>query len=123
MLSLAIYTNSKSDIQIIRSLAQSFVQLLGLQIFDLLLFSDNLRETTNYNIAILSTFYMEFYKDYLIFMSVDDYLAYRSRLLTKHVFLYVDSLESLPENIDRNLLKEFKCIFTKQNNTISVVKL
>jgi hypothetical protein len=77
----------------------------------------------NYDLATLSTFHMEFYKDYLIFMNLNDYLSYRDRLLTKKIFLYIKDIESLPDNVDRNLLKEFAALFTQKNGSISMVKL
>lgn len=123
MLSLAIYTNSKSDLSIIRNLSDTFINELNINIFDIFLFSDNLNEMANYDLATLSTFHMEFYKDYLIFMNLNDYLSYRDRLLTKKIFLYIKDIESLPDNVDRNLLKEFAALFTQKNGSISMVKL
>lgn len=123
MLSLAIYTNSKDDLYLIKEIQQTISKELNLYFFDFLLFTDNLVEVTNYNTAILSTFYMEFYKDHLLFTNINDYLVYRDRLLTKNVYLYINSLSSLPDSVDRNLLKDFNNIFITKDNKISMVQL
>lgn len=123
MLSLAIYTNKKIDKALVQDIRSAFVSNVDSKIFDFFIFSDDIKTVTNYDFAILSTFYMEFYKDYLIFTDLDDYLSYKDRLLTQHNFLYAQNISTLPDHTDRNLLKEFMGIFTNNNNTISMVRL
>lgn len=123
MLSLAFYTNSKTDLSTIKTLKQDIGDQLNIKLFDFLLFTDDIQEVTNYDIAILPTFYMEFYKDYLVFTNLNDYLIYRNKLLTKHIILYIDNINSLPEHADRKLLQNFEHILTLKNNELLTVQL
>jgi hypothetical protein len=64
------------------------------QYYDFTVFSDNMNSFCGH--AILSTFYMRFYKGNLVFTNLEDYLLYEKKITAKKRFV-VTNIEELRE--------------------------
>jgi hypothetical protein len=114
--SLAILT---SDIKLLDPILPAVeILLYSKELVDLVVFCDNINYTQKYNIAILPSFYMKFYKGNIIFLDYNDYLKYQHQIIGYPV-LYRQ--EEFIGSLDPNTLSGCSVlIHSVSNNTITV---
>jgi len=118
MLSLAIYTNKSISQQLVDDINKT-INPHG----DICIFTDNIYEAVNYHTALLTSIFMEFHKGPLVFLDVNEYISYKPRLLSKHIYLYIDNIVDIADSVDRNFLAELKGVLTYRDNIMSVTNL
>lgn len=119
MLSIAIYTNNNVDRNLVNS-----IKFLFNNYTDICLFTDSMNNISTYETAVLPSMFMEFHQGIIIFLDINHYLAYKSRLLSDNIYLYVDSYNNIDNITDRQLLKNFKQIITKnKDNMLTMVTI
>lgn len=79
---------------------------------DVVVFSkDPLLAVIDKSYAMLSLYYFKFYKGYVVFFRLEDYLEYQNYSLSKNIYLYLDdnTIENI-ETIDRNMIKNISLL-------------
>jgi hypothetical protein len=81
------------------------------------IFSDN-KMKTYVDMACLSSFYMSFYRDALLFTSVQDFLSNQYNIISNTVYVVVSKKELEENYINKNSMKNVK-ILSLQNGEIN----
>lgn len=122
MLSISIYTNNLVSKELFNKIKSAIENIENEKSSDFFIFTDDIINVINYDIAILPSIYMEFHKDIIIFMNVDDYLSYREKLISNSIYLFMQD-GSVSEMINRQMLRGIKSIITlSKNDQIKMVK-
>lgn len=98
----AIFSNDPSSLSIIKNTFDYFRSKENA--IDCYIFSDNELLLATHTIATLSTFYMTFYKENIVFLTLSDFLSHKDNIISSKIYLYSSLDELLTNNINKNLL-------------------
>jgi hypothetical protein len=87
---------------------------------DIFVFSDDPRTKGFSHTAILSSFYMRFYKNEIIFLNINDYLDNKDKILA-HCSVFINPSEIQQSKINRKLLQNCN-LLTTHNGTIRITE-
>lgn len=114
--SIGLFTDNIIDNQDIISNIKNF--LLSENPFsDFVIFTNDLSETYSYETAIVIDYYMSFYKGLIIFLTIEDYLIYKDRIIGKPCLFFTE----FPRNIDKKDIKNCM-ILVMQNNELELIQ-
>jgi hypothetical protein len=83
---------------------------------DFVVFTPDLIKSYDTETSILIDYYMLFYKGLIIFLSVDDFLIYKDKIIGKPCVF----LQNIPNNIDKSQLKNCM-ILTITDNQMELI--
>lgn len=92
---------------------------------DIIVFSkDPLLASIDKNYGVLSLYHFKFYKGFVVFFALDDYIQYKGYSLSNDIYLYLEneSLQNNIESINRYTLKNTNIIIqNKHTNELELM--
>jgi len=87
---------------------------------DIFVFSDNAKVKGFSHTAVLSSFYMRFHKDEIVFLDINDYLINKDKILA-HCSIVIEPSEIQTHKLNRKILENCD-LLTIHNGTLRITE-
>lgn len=120
MNSVAIYNsgNLKDSIETINNLKKFLSNHINIDDFVILC------DTYDYHVehAVLPTFYIYYYKGAVAFLSLEDYIAYKDKILASDIIIRLSKQEVFESHIDRSVIKRCSLVYQENDQNMEFIK-
>ena len=119
MNSIAVYSaeNLKFSIETINSLKQFLSERINID--DFLILCDTYDFHVEY--AVLPTFYLYYYKGMVVFLNLEDYIAYKDKIISDNIIIRLSKQEVFESHIDRSVIKTCNIIYQENDQNMEFI--